>query len=177
MQILASPDWHAMWVPTVSLLELVLRGTVMYLLILAAMRIFRREAGALNTADLLVVVLVADAAQNGMSSRYDSVTEGIVLVATIFGWNFVLDWLSFHFPAVDRLLQPAPLMLIRNGRVQQRAMRSQMITVNDLKAQLRQHGIERFAQVKRCCLEGDGHLSIIRFKSDEEPDVRESTAH
>ena len=77
-------DWHAVLVPTVSLLELVLRGSLMYLGILAALRIFRREAGALSTADLLVIVLVADAAQNAMASQYDSVTEGLVLVATIF---------------------------------------------------------------------------------------------
>ena len=88
---LPSPDWRQMFVPSVSPLELVIRGSIMYLAILAAMRIFRRQAGSLNTADLLVVVLVADAAQNGMASEYKSVTDGLVLVGTIYAWNYLLD--------------------------------------------------------------------------------------
>lgn len=106
MHPITAVDWHALFVPTVSLLELILRGSVMYLAVFAAMRVFRRESGALSTADLLVVVLVADAAQNAMASEYHSLTEGAVLVATIFAWNYGLDWLGFHFPGVHRLLNP-----------------------------------------------------------------------
>lgn len=62
-------DWHAMFVPTQSVPELMLRGTLMYLVILALMRVFRREAGSLSIADLLVVVLVADAAQTAMHAK------------------------------------------------------------------------------------------------------------
>ena len=75
-------DWHQMFVPTGSLLELVARGSLMYLLILAGFRIFRRDAGSLSVSDLLVVVLIADAAQNGMAGEYKSLTEGGVIVAT-----------------------------------------------------------------------------------------------
>ena len=92
--IVAAIDWRALFVPTASLPELFLRGSMMYLFILALMRIFRREAGSISIADLLVIVLVADAAQNGMSAQYHSVTEAAVLVGTIFLWNFALDWLS-----------------------------------------------------------------------------------
>ena len=76
-------DWHRMFVPTGSLLELVVRGSLMYLLILAGFRIFRRDAGSLSVSDLLVVVLIADAAQNGMAGEYKSLTEGVVIVATM----------------------------------------------------------------------------------------------
>ncbi len=151
-----------MLVPTVSLLELVIRGTILYFVILAALRIFRREAGALTTADLLVVVLVADAAQNAMAAEYHSVPEGVVLVATIFGWNFVLDWLGFHYPWVHRLLHPAPLKLIANGRFNRKNMRAELLTMEDLMEQLREQGVEDVKQVKQCSLESDGHLSVIR---------------
>ena len=87
-------NWHQIFVPTGSLLELVVRGSLMYLLILAGFRLFRRDAGSLSVSDLLVVVLIADAAQNGMAGEYKSLTEGAVIVATIFAWNYVLDWLS-----------------------------------------------------------------------------------
>jgi hypothetical protein len=65
-------DWHEMLVPTGSLVELILRASIMYLLILAGFRIFRRDAGSLSVSDLLVVVLIADAAQNGMAGEYKS---------------------------------------------------------------------------------------------------------
>lgn len=177
--ILASPpvDWHKMFVPSVSLLELVLRGSIMYLAILAAMRIFRRQAGSLSTADLLVVVLVADAAQNGMASEYFSVTEGLVLIATIYGWNYLLDVAAYRWPRIHRLLSPPPLPLVRNGRVLGRNLRQEMLTMEDLMEQLREQGVERLSEVRHCCIEADGHLSVIRRKEgDDAPPRRKGSA-
>jgi uncharacterized membrane protein YcaP (DUF421 family) len=161
-------DWHNLLVPTVSLLELVLRGSAVYLGILVLMRVLRREAGALSTADLLVVVLVADAAQNAMASEYHSITEGAVLVATIFGWNYLLDWLGYRYPRVHALLHPAPLLLVKDGRVLRRNLRSEMLTMSDLKEQLREQGVAEVAQVKRCYLEADGRLSVIKRSGEDE---------
>src|SRR4029077_6718576 len=104
-------DWHGMFVPTMSLAELVIRGTFLFFAIFGFLRLFPRQAGALSMADLLVIVLVADAAQNAMASDYHSITEGIVLVATIFGWNLAVDYLTFRSPLLARLLSPKPLLL------------------------------------------------------------------
>lgn len=155
-------DWNRLLVPTVSLLELVLRGSIMYLLIFAAMRILRRESGTLSTADLILVVLVADAAQNGMASEYGSITEGAVLVATIFAWNYGLDWLGFRYRWAHRLLNPSPLLLVRDGNIMRKNLRSEMLTLDDLREQLREQGIEDVAEVKQSYLEADGRLSVIR---------------
>lgn len=167
MHFLALINWHELFVPSVSLVELIIRGSVMYLLILAAMRILRREPGALSTPDLLVVVLIADAAQNAMASEYRSLTEGGILVATIFAWNYGLDWLGFRFRWAHKLLNPEPLLLIKNGRLQRRNLRSELLRESDLAEQLRQQGIEEFAEVKRAYIEPDGHVSVIRFTDDD----------
>ena len=103
-------DWHGMLVPTGSLLELVVRASIMYLLILAGFRIFRRDAGSLSVSDLLVVVLIADAAQNGMAGEYKALTEGVIVVMTIFAWNYALDWLAYRFRFVHWLLHPPPFV-------------------------------------------------------------------
>jgi uncharacterized membrane protein YcaP (DUF421 family) len=162
MMTMQAIDWHGMFVPSSSLLELVIRGSMMYLLILAGFRIFRRDAGSLSVSDLLVVVLIADAAQNGMAGEYRSLTEGVVIVATIFAWNYILDWLAYRSRFIYWLLHPPSLPLIRNGVLQQRNLRSQLITRNDVMEQLRQQGIEDIQQVKKCFLEGDGRMSVIR---------------
>ena len=164
-----SVDWHAIFVPSGSLLEIVVRGSLMYLLIVAAFRVFRRDAGSLGVADLLVVVLVADAAQNGMAGEYKSLTEGVVLVATIFGWNYLLDWWSFRSPTVYWLMHPPPLLLIKEGRVQRANLRSQMMTREDLLEQLREQGVDDVAKVKACRLESDGRLSVIKFDGEARP--------
>ena len=81
---MGSVDWHSVFVPSIGILEVMLRGTIMYLALFAILRfIGRRQAGHFGPADLLVIVLIADAAQNGLGKDYQSVTEGIVLVLTI----------------------------------------------------------------------------------------------
>ena len=162
---LTSIDWRTMFVPTGSVLELVLRATVMYLLILAGFRIFRREAGSLSVSDLLVVVLIADAAQNGMAGEYKSVTEGVMVVATIFAWNYVLDWMAYRSRFVHWLLHPPPLPLVHNGQILYRNLRSQMITKGDLMEQLREQGVESIERVRKCHLESDGRMSVIQDES------------
>ena len=160
-------DWQRLFVPTVSLLELVIRGSILYLVIFTALRIFRRDAGALSVADLLVVVLVADAAQNAMAAEYYSITEGVVLVATIFAWNYLLDWLGFRYRWISRILHPKPLLLVRDGQVIHKNRRAELLTMEDLKELLRQQGIDDFALVKQSYLEADGHLSVIRKDAKE----------
>lgn len=155
-------DWHEMLIPTMGLLELFIRGSVMYLAILVLLRLFRRNSGSLSTADLLVLVMIADAAQDGMAAKYNSVTEGIVLVTTIFFWNYALDWLSYRVPAIHRILEPAPVTLVLNGRLKPANLRSEMLTRDDVMEQLREQGVDSLAQVKHCCLESDGHISVVR---------------
>jgi uncharacterized membrane protein YcaP (DUF421 family) len=160
-------DWRAMFVPSGSLVELVVRGSLMYLLILAGFRLFRREAGSLSVSDLLVVVLIADAAQNGMAGEYKSLTEGAIVVATIFAWNYVLDWLAYRSRFAHWLLHPPSLLLIRNGKLLYRNLRAEMITKEDLLEQLREQGVEEIGRVKQCFLESDGTMSVIRDDAHE----------
>ena len=150
-----------MFIPSLHLGEIILRGTVVYLFLFTLLRVMRREAGAIGISDLLVVVLIADAAQNAMGSDYKSITEGLVLVATIAFWDYFLDWLGYRFPAVRRLLRPAPLLLIKDGRIQRRNLRKEMITEEELMGQLREQGVESVEEVTKSYMEGDGHISVI----------------
>ncbi len=155
-------DWKAVFVPEVSLAEVVLRGTFVYLLLFFVLRVLRRQAGALGISDLLVVVLIADAAQNAMSSEYKSVTEGAVLVGTIVAWDFSLDWLGYRFPTFGRLLRPSPLPLVKDGRALRQNMRRELVSMEELMSHLREQGVGSLSEVRRCYLEGDGHISVIK---------------
>lgn len=165
MNTLLDIDWQALFIPEISLLEMFLRGTIIYLVLFVLFRVLKREGGEIGIADLLVVVLVADAAQNAMASVYNSVTEGLVLVTTILFWNFAIDWLGYRYPRFGNWIYPAPVTLVKNGRVIRRNMRREMLTDEELMSQLRQQGVENLADVKKAYLEGDGHMSVITFKS------------
>jgi len=98
--------------------EIVLRGSVVYLVLFSIFRfVIRRDVGAVGIADLLLLVLVADAAQNAMGGGYDTIGEGLLLVATLVGWNVLFDWLAFHSRWFAKLAVPEPLLLVRHGRV------------------------------------------------------------
>jgi uncharacterized membrane protein YcaP (DUF421 family) len=159
---IAQVDWNSVFSPTVPLTEIFLRGTLTYLFVLIVLRILRREAGALSISDLLVVVLIADAAQNAMAAEYKSITEGLFLVGTIASWDYFLDWLSYRVPVINRLVHGTPLLLIKNGRLQWQNMKREMITEEELMGQLREQGVETLEEVKKSYLEGDGHVSVIR---------------
>src|SRR4029434_26998 len=106
-------DWKMIFIPDVSVLEIFLRGWMMYLAIFFLLRIvLKRQTGTLGMTDLLLITLLADASQNAMAGEYRSLTGGLLLVGTIIFWNYALDWLSFRFPRVERLIEPPPLPLI-----------------------------------------------------------------
>ena len=167
MESLSHLDWRTIFVPTLSIAEIFLRGTVIYLLLFMLLRVLRREAGAISVSDLLVVVLVADAAQNAMASDYKSITEGVLLVGIIVGWDYFLNWLGYRSRWVHNLLRPAPLPLIKDGRLLRRNLRQELITTDELMSELRQQGVESVDAVRRCYLEGDGHFSVITDQGEK----------
>jgi uncharacterized membrane protein YcaP (DUF421 family) len=156
-------DWNSVFIPSLGIAEIVVRGTLMYLGLFIVLRFMaRRQAGHFGPADLLVIVLIADAAQNGLGKEYQSVTEGIVLVMTIVVWDYIIDWLTYRFPRLRRVLIPSSLTLIKDGRIVEKALRKEMLAMEELASQLRQQQVEDIAEVKLAKLEGDGRLSVIR---------------
>lgn len=156
-------DWNSIFIPSLGIAEIVVRGTLMYLGLFLILRFMaRRQAGHFGTADLLVIVLIADAAQNGLGKEYQSVTEGLVLVMTIVAWEYVIDWLTYLFPSLRPVLRPPSLTLVRDGRIVEDAMRSEMLSMDELASLLRQQQVEDIAEVRLAKLEGDGRLSVLR---------------
>lgn len=176
MDKLFSIDWQSMFVPTESVLEVVLRGTIMYLGMFILLRIFRRQSGQISMADLLVIVIIADAAQNGMAGDSKSVVEALLLIATIILWDWVIDWLGFKSVMMSRVLQPQPLLLIKQGRFIKKNLDSEMLTEDEIMSQLRLQGVDDVKQVKKCCLESNGEFSVIRFDNEANEGNKNTTS-
>ena len=158
-----SLDWGEIFGISVSPLELIIRGTAMYLFLFLLFRVVvRRRVGAIGMADILILVIIADAAQNAMSGEYKSVTEGAILVGTIMFWNVAIDWLNFRMPALRPWLEPPPMLLIQNGRILYRNLRHEYVTEDELKAKLREKGVKEYSEVAEAHMESDGNVSVIK---------------
>ena len=165
MQELLALDWQKMFVPSTPVLEMIIRGTIIYLGLFFLLRaVMRREAGTLGITDLLVIVLLADAAQNAMAGDYTSITDGVVLIGTIVFWSYALQWASYHIPAIRKWVDPPPLLLVRHGKMNRRNMRKELITEEELMSQLRLQGAADLSQVKEAHMEGDGRVSVITYE-------------
>ena len=161
-------EWDKLFVFTTSPLELFIRGSIIYVFILVLMRVLRREPGTVGIADLLMVVLIADASQNAMAGEYRSILDGLILVLTIVFWNYALDWLTLRSKTIEKFTFPPPVPLFRNQRMDRRNMRKEFVTEAQLMSMLREHGIDDLADVKAVFLEGSGHVSVIPADDEEQ---------
>jgi len=156
-------DWSGMFGLSVPPLELIIRGSAMYLLLFVLFRVVvRRRVGAVGMADILVLVIVADAAQNAMSGEYKSVTDGAILVGTILAWDMLIDWLNYRVPALRGWLEAPPLLLVRDGRIIRRNLRHEFVTEDELKAKLREKGVAEISEVREARMESDGEVSVLK---------------
>ena len=163
-------DWIKIFVPQMSIPEILVRGTLGYLGVVILLRLVpRREAGKISLSDLLVVTIVAGVVRNPLVGSSDSVVDGFLVISVVLGWSFALDWLSYRSSLVHRLLHPRSVVVVRKGRVQEENLAGELMTREQLKAQLRQHGINRLSEVEEARVESDGRVSAIRREGQAQP--------
>jgi uncharacterized membrane protein YcaP (DUF421 family) len=159
------PDaWSDLFVVETPVLELVVRGTILYFTIVVLMRFMpRRTGGELATMDLIFLLLIAEAASNAFG-EYTSISEGLVLVLVLMGWNFIINAASYRFRFIEKLVSSPPIQVIRDGRMLRRNMRREFLTEEELMSSLRQQSIASVEEVKAAYIEGEGALTVVRFK-------------
>jgi uncharacterized membrane protein YcaP (DUF421 family) len=155
--------WEDIFTFSMSPFEMIIRGSLTYWFIFLLLRFAgRRDIGSIGMADLLVVVLISDAAQNAMAGDYKSVPDGMVLIATIVLWTVCIDRIAYHWPASRPFLHPPKLCIVKDGELQRRAMRRESLTRDELDSELRQKGIVDLSEVSRAYIESDGAISVIK---------------
>lgn len=158
-------QWDELTSFSVSPLEIVLRGTVVYLFLFVFFRfVLRRDTGNVGVGDFLLVVIVADASQNGMSGDSDTVPDALLLVLTLMAWNYLIDIASYRSARLRQLLEPRPLPLVLNGKLLRRNMRKELVTPEEIQAKLRENDIASLDEVEKMTMESDGEISVLRKK-------------
>ena len=142
--------------------EIILRSAAIYLFMIIALKLFgKKELSQLNTADVILILLISNAVQNAMVGNNTSLGGGIVAASVLFFINFVLKRLMFKYKKFSDFMLEKPEILIHNGVLDFKSLNKLNISNDELKEAMREHGVEHFADVKLAMLEIDGNISII----------------
>jgi uncharacterized membrane protein YcaP (DUF421 family) len=142
--------------------DLVLRAAVVFFVLLAVMRaVGRRELNTMEPFDVILLVVIGDLVQQGVTQSDYSLTGAVTVIATITLLTVTTSYLSFRFRRLRPLLEGAPLVLLEDGRPIERNMRRERITIEELRSAARQQQIGSLDGVRLAILETDGRISFI----------------
>ena len=143
-------------------LDIIIRSASVYLFMIIALRIFgKKELSQLNTADVILILLISNSVQNAMVGSDTSLWGGLAAATILFAINFTLKKLMYKFPKFNDFMQEKPEILIHDGQMDFNALSKLNITSDELREAMREHGVEHFSEVKLAMLEIDGNISII----------------
>jgi uncharacterized membrane protein YcaP (DUF421 family) len=151
-----------MWTLSANWWEFVVRGAVVYFFALILLRVTgKRQVGQLAPFDLVLLLILSNAVQNAMNGGDNSITTGIIISITLVGLNYLVDWATFWSRRLEELVDGRAVLLVHNGKLNQRAMNSAKLTVHELDAAVRASGCAGVHEVRVAVLENSGEITII----------------
>ncbi|MFT3796355.1 DUF421 domain-containing protein [Flavobacterium sp.] len=142
--------------------DIILRSAAVYVFMIAALRIFgKKELSQLNTADIILILLISNSVQNAMVGPDTSLWGGLAAATVLFALNFGFKKLMRKSKWFGNLIQDKAQVLIHNGKLDFKQLSELDISNDELKEAIREHGVEHFSDVKLAILEPDGNISII----------------
>ena len=149
--------------PDLNLLEIVARVAIVYLALLALLRIAgKRQLGQLSPMDLLTMLLVSETVSPALTAGDTSVPTGLVAGVTLILFALAISWLTFKSRTVERLTEGKPTVLITDGKLDQRVMASERITAQELTTALHRQGLSAISQVALGTVEPDGEITMVK---------------
>ena len=154
-QIFDAPSAH-------GIVLIAAKTTVIYLFLIAGLRLLgKRELGQMSLYDLVMIIVLGNAVQNAMINNDNTLVGGLVAATVLLILNRLFNLLSLHSKHVEHLMEGEPVLIVSDGALLSRPMKRQGITVEQVMAALREHGIEELTQVHMAVLEVDGTISVV----------------
>jgi uncharacterized membrane protein YcaP (DUF421 family) len=145
--------------------ELIFRGMVIYLFLLALLRITgKRQVGQLAPFDLVLLLVLANAVQNSMNAGDNSLVGGLITAATLIGLNFLVSLATHRYKKLEAIIEGRPQILVHNGKLFEDLMAKAQLTHHELNAALRRSGCSSVAEVHSAILENNGAISVVGVK-------------
>lgn len=156
---------------------IVLRTVAVYVFIVIAIRLFgKKELAQLSVFDLVFILLISNSVQNAMVGSDSSLLGGVVAAGSLFIVNYILKYFLYRDARLGKALQGGPVMLIHKGTVVLRNLEREQMTLHELEAAVREHGVDSIKDVDLAVLEVDGNISVLSNGYQHES-VRKRRAH
>ncbi|RQP12116.1 MAG: DUF421 domain-containing protein [Chryseobacterium sp.] len=158
------PDsWAEVLQPQLPLTELIVRGVVLYMVIVIFLRVLpRRTSGELGVMDIIFLLLVSEGASNALGD-YKAVGDGVIMIATFMSCSFLIDVLCYYFPFMSKIFEHPPVQVIKDGRLLLKNMRREFLTKDELMGHLREQQIDDISKVKKAFIEREGKISVVPY--------------
>ena len=155
-------------------MDIVLRATVIFVALYLLMRLMgKRELGQMTPFELIVLVVIGDLIQQGVTQNDFSLTGAVIAISTIAFWALVMSWASFLWPRAERILEGEPKVIVRDGELVTGNLRRNRLTKSEIESEMRLAGIAHMRDVMWAILEPKGKISFIErgagADDDEEP--------
>jgi uncharacterized membrane protein YcaP (DUF421 family) len=168
--------WHEIFVVQVPLLEKIIRTVLVYLTIALLFRVTgKRGLANLNTLDFVVIFLLSNVVQNAVIGNDTSFSGGAIGAATLVGLNAAVNRLIARSPRAARLLEGAPTTVIRDGEMNERAVRRLALRPQDLDHAVRMQNGDAVSEIQTGVLEPSGQL-ILTLKPSEQTATKQDIA-
>jgi uncharacterized membrane protein YcaP (DUF421 family) len=142
--------------------DILLRASVVYLFMVAAIRLFgKKELSQLSVTDLVFILLISNAVQNAMLGPDTSLAGGVLAALCLFVLNYLLKLIMYRSKKVKSLIEGEPVMLVYKGNLIEDNMAKEKITLDELEAVVREHGVSSIDNVALAILEIDGNISVL----------------
>jgi uncharacterized membrane protein YcaP (DUF421 family) len=144
-------------------MDIVLRGIVVFVFLYVLMRIVgRRELSSLEPFDLILLVILGDAVQQGLTQDDYSLTGAILAVGTIALLQVATSWVNFRFPKLRSVLDGEPVVVMQDGKPIERNLKRERVTLDDLAEEGRKQNIASFDDIAWAVMETSGEISFIK---------------
>src|SRR3954467_6619278 len=150
-----------MWTLAIPWWEFILRGVVVYLFLIAILRITgKRQVGQLAPFDLVLLLVLSNAVQNSMNGGDNSLLGGIISATTLIAFNYFIGFITFRSKKAEAIIEGRPMVLIHNGVLFEDVMARAQLTHHELNSALRQSGCDCVTEVHCAILENNGAISV-----------------
>ena len=144
-------------------MDIVLRATVMFFILFLLIRLLgKRELGQMTPFEFVVLVVLGDLSQQGVTHNDFSLTGATLAISTFAFWALLLSWTTYLFPRAKDLLEGTPRVVVRNGEIVNENLRRDRLTRDEILSEMRLAGIGRMSDVAWAILEPQGKMSFIR---------------
>ena len=147
--------------------DIILRTSVVYLFLIIGILLFgKKELAQLSIIDLVFILLISNSVQNAMVGPTNTLWGGLVSAGVLFIMNYIIKRLSYSNAGINKLIEGDPVILVYRGDVIHSNLKKQTITLEELEAAAREHGVDTLADIKLAMLETDGNISVISYDKE-----------